>query len=377
MEQHGRWDVFIGIAAEDKIYNSRLLKIYLPELLSMFQGELKDLTSEEVITITDPKTQKKETIKLDTSNTIVAEYLGLFTNRVTPPDIRKGEQVIVFRYSDNDIFYWLPLGRDDYLRTLEHMRLFICDTQERIKELTDDNMYYIEMDSLYSKTITIRTSKSDGEKFRYIIQIDAEKNQVLISDDDDNYIILQSDIPRIKLHNKNNSYVDINQDDIFIHAPRDVRIKAGRMILEEDETHVVKSSKADITEANNITLKASNIVSEGSTIGLNGTTKIAGFLAVDGVRSSSYSTGGVGGAYTAADANTDINVGSSTTPSPSPDGDAGSNNRHCAAWEEVQEALNIIYDCLSIIDSKLGIGCGYGSLPSLASQSKMNKNRGE
>ena len=376
MEQKNKIDVFIGIAALDKPYNQRLLKVYIPELYPFFKDKLTDTTLKEQVTI---NTQDgTESVQVNTSNVVTAEYIDIVSNRVFPPDIRKGEYVLVFRYRDNDTFYWLPLNISDRLRRLEVLRFAVSNSREVDKELNEDNTYYIELDTLHKKSIVIRTSKSDGEQFRYLIHIDAKNNEVHIEDDDDNYILLKSDIPMIKAHNKNNTYIELNRDDGFINTPRDLRITVGRMLYIQSESFVIDNKDAFILNTNNLGISGNNAVIQASTIGIDGSVKTSGTLVANAVRSGSYGTGSVDSMYESPSANTDIHQGSTTTPSPSPDTDDSSGTmRHAAAWEQVNEALNIITDCLDEINNQLGIGCSYSSIPSLAEQSKMERNKGE
>ena len=69
----------------------------------------------------------------------------------------------------------------------------------------------------------------------------------------------------------------------------------------------------------------------------------------------------------------DLGSGSGTVGGGSPRRPgAASGNRHCAAWEQVQAALNIIADCMDLQ------GCPQaGEVRALAAGAKMERNRGE
>lgn len=369
--------LFIGIVAIDKPYNQRLIKVYIPELYPFYEDkELSDTTITESETINTVNSE--EEIKVNTSNIITAEYLDVVSNRTFPPDVRKGEYVLILKFNDNDVFYWIPLSISDNLRRLEVLRFSISNDQRVNKELNEDNTYYIELDTLHKKSIILRTSKSDGESFRYLIHIDAKNSEVIIEDDDDNYIILQSEVPRIKLHNKNNSFIDINQDDIFLNAPRDFRMKVGRMTYLETESLVINNQNAIVVNTDNLGIKSENTTLKASTIGMDGSVKISETLVTNAIRSGSYGTGSVGSMPTSPEANTDIHNGTTTTPHNTPDEDDSIGTmRHSAAYEQMKQALEIIANCFSEIDSKIGIGCNYSSLPNIGEQSKMKKNKGE
>lgn len=70
----------------------------------------------------------------------------------------------------------------------------------------------------------------------------------------------------------------------------------------------------------------------------------------------------------------DLSSGSGTVGGGSPrrPGSGGNSNRHCAAWEQVSAALNIIADCMELQ------GCPQAEeVRALASGAKMERNRGE
>ena len=371
-----KWNINIGIAAEDKFYNSNLLKVYITSILPNFQNELSDQTIEEKINInrldySDKKINIKESIKVKTSNIITAEYFGIFTNRTFSPDIRKGEQVLVLNLYNNDKHYWISLGRDDNLRQLEKFRLAISNDKRKVKVLSEDNTYYIELDTLHKKSILLRTSKSDNEKFRYLIHIDAKNNNITLEDDDDNYIKLKSDIPQIKLKNKNNAFVNIDKDDIFINAPRDLRINVGRMMVVNTNDAVFNNTEVFQINTNNFDVNASNITNSALTYGIQSNVKINGSLVSQSIRSPIYGTGSFGSSYSGPSINTDINIAKSNTANNSPDTSYFTGSmRHSAAWEQVKDALYLIADCVS------QLGCNSAEIKNLADQSIMSQNQG-
>lgn len=227
------FSIYVGIAVEDKPLDSREIKVYIRELIPYSGGKLEDTTRTETYSI---KNDQDATISgnVDTTNCIIADYFGVETNRAFPPDIVKGEQVLVFRYSDEDRYYWVCAGRDDNLRRGELHRIQISDDMHIVKELTEHNTYFLEMDTKVAKRIRIETSKSDGEDFEYRIIIDAKNDFVQITDDIGNRMEIFSKPKRVKLTNAVGATVDLLKEDIFILAPRDIHVKAGRFLFLSD-----------------------------------------------------------------------------------------------------------------------------------------------
>lgn len=271
--------VFIGVLAEDKLYNQKYVKVFINLLLPFFKGKLKDYTSTETVNITNDNSDVNEKISIKTSNIITADYFGLFSNRTIPPDMRKGEQVIVFQLEDSDMYYWIPISRDDNLRRLETLRLHACDSQDPVKELEEDNMYYFELDTLRGKSITLRTAKSDGEEFRYIFKIDAKENTITIEDDNGNTIKTDSNDPKITIINHNQAFVILDKDDIFIqnHDLSFVTLIKNIITAKNKDGSFIEINGPNITAFNtvgsNIQLIGPNITAlnpAGSTIQLIG-----------------------------------------------------------------------------------------------------------
>jgi len=376
-----RWNVYIGIAVEDKVYDTRLLKVYISELAPYITGEIKDLTGKEKISIFNNDKKENEDVEIDSTNIVIAEYFGLHTNRVFPPDIRKGEQVLVIKFSDIDKFFWLSLGRDDRLRRREVFRLAISDDDRIDKDLDEDNTYFIEMDTLFNKRIRLITSKSDGEKYRYSIVIDALNNYVSIYDDDDNYIILESDIPRIKLKNKSKSVIDINDEDIFIACKRDISMHAGRQFVLKTPTETRIVDNVSKLKTHKQTVEANSIYMDCPAVEINGVVKVRDMLFTPLTVSGAYNTGPVGANYEKGE--TDVSTGTSLSNSDVPPGaNPGTGNRHCTAWEQNHANMTTISACFAALQAIHSSGphsttIPFQSIVPTSQQSIMPKNKGE
>jgi hypothetical protein len=124
------------------------------------------------------------------------------------------------------------------------------------------------------------------------------------------------------------------------------------------------------------TLKSSSaVVLDAPSIGLNGAVKLP-LLIAGQIQAESYSTGVLGNLYKKATHN--IEDGSGDDGGNTPDlGSGGSSNRHCAAWEQVNEAFNLVCDMLVCCCEKLGCDDLTDQVRSLAEEAIMNRNRGE
>lgn len=229
-----KFAVYVGIAICDKEFDSPVLQVYAPSILPFMGLADKEIAATrvrsqpEILQMNGSVSKDEVSVK----NYIEAVYFGLHTNRELPPDVRKGEQVLLLRIQNTDTYFWISLGRDDNLRRGERWKVRVSDDMKFQKDLDDDNTYWMELDTLLNKHIWLQTSDSDGEKYIYTIKIDAVKNTVLICDNARNEWLLESDKNRILSRNGDGSFVDIYGPDVHVHAVRQLMWSAYELIID-------------------------------------------------------------------------------------------------------------------------------------------------
>lgn len=219
-----------GYAAENLKLGETKLEVTPVEEFGYLDGEVN--TDMEVIEESGTDSSGNAyNVKIQTSNSVKAEWLQWGTNRVTPPNIRRGERVLIYQYADVDGYYWVSAGMDDYLRRLETVTYAFSNTKdESVKKLTAENAWVIEV-STHTKQITIATNKSDGEPFAYTMQINAKDGIVIVTDDIDNYVAIESKERRITLQNSDTAKVELDKKKITIDAPDEVNINTKKFNL--------------------------------------------------------------------------------------------------------------------------------------------------
>ncbi len=265
---------YLGTVAADKEFKSREIKVHISEFLPYLSGELNATEVKAGVGTTDERSDGGEG-KATVTNTVTAIYANLCSNRYYPPDVRRGERVFVFNIADTDTYYWFSLGVHDNLRRCEKYRLSVSDDVNYQKELSNDNSYYIEVNTLDGKKeIVISTAKSDGEEYRYLIKIDAKASTLQINDDNNNMILMESKEKRMFMRNTEGCSVDLNKKNSSIIAIEDLILKAGRQIVSDSPVWYDQQDKRDKAAeriSDNIHFKANNsIVLSAPMIGLNG-----------------------------------------------------------------------------------------------------------
>lgn len=253
-----RIQTFIGIAAADKAEDSRELWVYCQELLPFVKGELKAREFDTEIS-TSSQTDSYSG-KMKTSNCVLCQYRSTESNRLMPPDVRRGEQVIVTCFSDTNTFYWDTAGVDTGTRRTETYRIGVGDTTEYNTVLTDDNSYFLELDTRRHKHVKISTANSDKEEFRYMLLISPELSQVLLTDNANNSIFIDSKKHHVTLTNTDGSLLNLEAENIVMSCKGNITIdaKEGEIMMHSKKNTTFKTDEHFIHDI----LKTSTVTAE-------------------------------------------------------------------------------------------------------------------
>lgn len=265
----------VGIAAENKPLDSRHLNITPVEVLSALDGEINFTPQDNTVSGVDANGDRYE-VKSTSDMTLTAEWLPLSSNRVTPPDIRRGELVEVYQVADGDQFFWRCMGLRDDLRRLETVIFaFNGSPDEGSKGIDPETCYFLEV-STHKKTVTFSTSQANGEPFGYHFQINANEGQMTLEDTIGNTLYLDSARVFWELINSDNTYLQLDRTNIYGHADTNIEFRAGNDVYWE--------------AGNNVTIQAgSNYRAEA---GSNATMKAGSTATVEGGSSAVLKSGG-------------------------------------------------------------------------------------
>ena len=263
----GRWQTYMGIMTESTATkNQRMFHVYVPELQPEVTGDVQpdfETKSAKIKNVWKGKPQAEEGKMrniltpiedgrdVHITKTVYADYWG-FNPCEDVPTMYRDMQVVVLNYANLDKWYWIPLERDRSLKTFEHWRLSALDIAvtnknpgikkddigKRNESITDENSYYIEIDTKYHKGIRMHTCCSDGEKWEYSIEIDPVKQFVEIHDkasdgsQPNNTIKIESKPNeqtkgRIIIQNASGTTVTLTGQDAVVNVPRNMQYIVG------------------------------------------------------------------------------------------------------------------------------------------------------
>jgi hypothetical protein len=222
----------LGIVAENKDLKGKDLKVSPVEALTFMDGELASTPTPTEYTGTD-ESGKVYHGKMITDNVITATWLPGKSNRITAPNMRRGERVMIYQMAEVDKYYWQELGLDDHLRKLETaIFAFSGNPKEGNDDLDPSTCYFLEV-STHDKRVTFQTSKSNGEPFSYKFEFDTGTGNVQLDDDIGNMFHLDSNRHYIEIKNTEGSWIELDKENIRFTAPKKIHAKAGTEILLE------------------------------------------------------------------------------------------------------------------------------------------------
>jgi len=195
----------VGFVAKDKDWDTDIVEVFPVEKIP---EEGPDLQEETDLTDSAPIVKKgtlkdevkDELIVLKKSATIRAKWLSLGQyNRLTPPDVRKGEQVLIYRYGNSDLFFWTTTFNDLSLRKEEIVRFVFSDKPQLDPEETLEDTYYFEINTK-DKILKFHTTDKWKEYTTYDVMLDTKNGKLILNDGKGNSITLDSTLDMLNIY---------------------------------------------------------------------------------------------------------------------------------------------------------------------------------
>lgn len=157
---------------------------------------------------------------------VIATWFPDQPNRISAPDVTAGEQVMLYKFADDDQFYWKTTELSHENRAKETIVVAAANKAKKDKvKLDATNSYFMEM-CTRTKQVSLRTNKNDGEPYAYLIQVNTKTGAVIIEDDIGNLIQLDSSENTITITSAAGSEAVFNEN-ISFETKGDIMGKAG------------------------------------------------------------------------------------------------------------------------------------------------------
>lgn len=296
----------MGVVAAVKETNTKEIHVIPRETAPMMSGSAE--VNPQVMTY-NGKNTKGDSVqdKVVTDSTIAATWFPFRSNRVTAPDVVKGERVVIWQIGDEDKYYWTESGLDDNLRRLETIIIAISGSPATgdDKDISEGDWYFIEWSS-HKKHFMMSNSKANGEQVQYVIKADFGEALFSIADDLDNNLVLDSLNAMWQITNTDKCLITMSKKDIEIIAQENFRLTAQKMItmlcqtmqINANESFTLVTNTTDITSPGGINIHG-NITHTG-TIETTGGLSTPADVVAGGISLKGHLHGGVekGGSQT-------------------------------------------------------------------------------
>lgn len=252
----------VGYVTQNKAYNSRVIQALPVESASATDGEVAHNPVQEILKGIDAKGDAYEVTGTVTRD-LECEWYPFEDNRVTPPDVRRGELVEIYRLGNSPKYFWRSMNMRNGLRTLEHVVNAYGATPKAGGSGLSFDSCYTSIISPLNGYVNFQTSKANGEPFAYTVQINTKDGVVAVQDDVGNYFELSSKETRLRLQNANNSYLNIEEQNIEMKADNSIKFIVGSTTYEMRPDSIASSTTTHTTTASaSITLDAPHITAK-------------------------------------------------------------------------------------------------------------------
>lgn len=261
----------LGRAANNKILKdadgrpNRELEVTPIEHLGDMDGELVSLPFESEAS-GQSADGSEYTAKVTLNTAMTATWLPLgSSNRLSPPDVRRGERVFLYRYADTDQVYWTTTGWDDHLRRLETVHYQWSATKDESADMTDTTNYYHLQISTHEGMIHLETTDKNGEKATFVLQINTKDGLIVLQDSFGNFLNWDSVENDISIQNGDGTIMRLNKEVFYAYAKDKIIMIAEQQILFQTKQYVLSTQTALIEASESYTVRTPNYNVESTT----------------------------------------------------------------------------------------------------------------
>lgn len=227
-----------GVVAQNKKLGSMEIEVIPLEKTPYLD---KDLSATPAVAKTTGKDAfgSEYSVEAESRASIQATWLPLGgSNRITAPDVRRGESVSIVRFANQDKYYWVTTILGQKLRKLETVIWAFSGTKDENAVVSPETHYFLEI-STHRGQVTFHTSKANGEPYSYDLQIDTKNGKFHFQDDVSNSVYLNSAQARLKMQNTNGAFFDMLANDIVISAPNRITVNCKEYVCSASSSYQV------------------------------------------------------------------------------------------------------------------------------------------
>jgi len=253
----------LGIVAEDKARNTDRVKIIPIEV--SFMQPTKVAVQERDTEVNHATGNSQDNLTVKEGNSITAKWWKFNSNRVNSPNVKKEDQVIIYRLGNTDIYFWVDLNTANVKRLEDAIFAFSADPHN---QMADDlsNAYVVNYSPLDGH-VTLRTSMRNGEKAAYIHQFNTRDGTWVCRDHLGNMFWMNSTEYDLGFENAMLSKINMNKEDIFLFSTRSINFETQHFKGKCDTFDVQADSSVKYKTADWLTDSPKSLYTGNFTVG--------------------------------------------------------------------------------------------------------------
>lgn len=181
----------------------------------------------------------KDSVKSTEGNSVPAKWWKFNSFQVTPPNVCKGDEIVIYRLGETDIYFWEDLNSTNVKKTVNIIYAYPADPAN---QMADDlsNAYVIQISSI-EKMIQIRTSMANGEGAAFNFQFNLRDGTHLCTDQKGNKYWINSKENDVGLQNANGTKLNALKEELFGFAKKRIKFQAQTIEM-IDRTFIHRTS---------------------------------------------------------------------------------------------------------------------------------------
>lgn len=258
----------VGTVANNPELNAKEIFIYLPSSNPQQDGEII-ASVEEVKVETGSMTGDVQSSTILEGNALPAEWMRLNSNRITPPNVRVGTKVVVYKYKNKPKYWWTLEGYDGTMR-LETI-IFAISASPNINEntpITPDN-YYLFLISSHQKKIELLTGMGNGEQTSYQLTLDMGNGYFGLGDSHDGLFVINAVERSFTYTNQDMSTLSVNKEDITLFCKNNILLKANQSILAQTKNMRIECEDFSVGASNSIDMRTQGLTLQADSLNAN------------------------------------------------------------------------------------------------------------
>ena len=229
-----------GLVAENAKIGQQVVQVVPVEY--RFGHKEVVIDNPQVDEVTYPSEDGMETVKVFHNGAVPCQWVDFNGNRVTPPNVRRNDEVIILRMGNTDQYYWMDLNIANVKRLETAVWAWSGDPNNPIKDDLS-NAYRLEL-STHGGLVTFTTSQANGEPFGYTYQYNTKEGKVVLEDTAGNRIYMNSARTDIGLINADKTSLRLNRKNIEAYAPDSMQWTAVKQLSFKCQDMVIQATNS-------------------------------------------------------------------------------------------------------------------------------------